>query len=142
MLEALTAPEPRFTLEPLLVTTASASAVSVAVVLLMAPLVSNSMFPEVVRRFELIAMGEVLEVDPMTIELGFVPALNPPPDPKANSYVVAVPEFSSVVPTGRKTRGPSTASSNSISFKMRSASTTRPPLTVMIVLPVPNPSPW
>jgi hypothetical protein len=85
MFDPLTAPEPRFTLESLLVTTTSASAVSVAVVLLMAPLVSNSMFPEVDRRLALIAMGEVLEVDPMTIELGFVPALNPPPDPKAKS---------------------------------------------------------
>ena len=47
MLAALNAPEPASMDEPRLAITRSAAAVSVAVVLLMAPLVRSSIFPEV-----------------------------------------------------------------------------------------------
>ena len=69
---ALTAPEPMSMLELLLVATKSAAAVSVVVVvLLIAPLVKSSMFPDVVCRFLLMIIGEVLVDEPIVMELGF-----------------------------------------------------------------------
>ena len=69
MFEALTAPEPKLTLDPLITT--SDTAVNVAVVLLIAPLVKSSMFPEVVWSDLLIVRLDVLTEDPIVIADGF-----------------------------------------------------------------------
>ena len=92
---ALTAPEPMSMLELLLVATKSDAAVSVVVVvLLIAPLVSSSMFPDVVCKFSLMIIGEVLVEDPTVMELGLLVKTSC----EASSKDVLEVSFKSVVP--------------------------------------------
>ena len=94
MFEALTAPEPMSIVELLLVTTRSAAAVRVVVVvLLIAPLVNNSMFPDVVCRFSVIIIGEVFVEDPTVMALGLLVKASC----EANSNEVLELSFNSVV---------------------------------------------
>jgi hypothetical protein len=110
---ALTAPEPMSILELLLVTTTSAAAVSVVVVvLLIAPLVRSSIFPEVVRRFSLTVIGEVLEDEPTIIEEGLLEKISC----DCNSKVALVPAPPRVAVRGLNSSGPVTLKSNAMSL--------------------------
>jgi hypothetical protein len=68
---ALITPEPVLAAPLRLLMTTSPAEVRVAVVLLIAPLVRSSMFPDVVCRFSLITIGDVFVEEPIVMELGF-----------------------------------------------------------------------
>ena len=128
---ALTAPEPISMLELLLVATKSAAAVSVVVVvLLIAPLVNSSMFPDVVCKFSLMIIGEVVVDDPTVIEVGLlVKAID-----EGSSNEVVADSFSKVVAYGLKTSGPATLNVKLRLLFIRSASKTSPPVTLNTVV--------
>jgi hypothetical protein len=119
MFEALTAPDPMSTDEPLLITTRSAAAVRVlVVVLLIGPLVRSSMLPDVVCRFPLITICDVFVDDPIVIELGF--CMKECAEEKVNHPVSLIP-FSSVLLTGSILIAPATLKFTAKFVPMRSA---------------------
>jgi hypothetical protein len=72
MFPPLAAPDPISIDELLLVATIFPAALSVVVDFEIAPLVSNSMFPDEVCRDSLSEMGEVFVEDPIVMALGLV----------------------------------------------------------------------
>jgi hypothetical protein len=95
-----------------------------------APLVSSSMFPVVVARFSLMTIGEVLVDDPIVMELGLlVKAIV-----EGSSNEVSADSLSKVVANGRKTSGPETLKVKFRLLLIRSASKTRPPVTLNTVV--------
>jgi hypothetical protein len=127
---ALIAPEPVLTLPLRLLIATSPAAVRVEVVLLIAPLVRSSIFPEVVWSDSLMRIGEVFVDDPTDIELGLlVKAID-----EGSSNEVVADSLSKVVAYGLKTSGPDTLNVKFRLLFILSASKTSPPVTLNTVV--------